>query len=64
MEPMTISKLLHPPHSHIREKSIEGLLGRHALCMLGRTLDHGIHIVIGRCIVMASNSRIMCPQDT
>ena len=39
MEPVATTKLLGYPHSpHQREFCTEGLLGRHALGMLGRTL--------------------------
>ena len=40
---MATSKLIDYPYSHIKENSVlEGLLGRHALGMLGRTLLYAI----------------------
>ena len=37
--PTTTSKLRDSPHFHIKKISTEGLLGQHALCILGRTLN-------------------------
>ena len=44
VEPVATTKLLGYPHSpHQREFCTEGLLGRHALGMLGRALIYNAH---------------------